>query len=251
MLRIVGFLCTILFVSVFAQTDSSDAALPSSSTVSATENLSTGDDIAVVKSILDQTGITDRTAEEASIIENGRVVSLDLSNKNVATDGITILPADIGKLTALRTLLCKNNAVAIIPLELSKCTQLTKVDFNSNRIVEIPLQFGQLMNLVEIDLRYNKIESIPYTIGNFKQLEVLRLWGNLLVSLPAHITILPALRELYLRDNRLTSLPSDIVKMKSLKYIDLAGNKLCDADATLDVWLKAKDKSYKQTQKCW
>lgn len=209
------------------------------------------DDTPTVKAILDQCGITDQGVSDVAVFENGRAVSLDLTNKDVVKDGFKVLPPDIGKLAALRILICRNNSISVIPLELINCSQLVKLDMRSNSIVEIPLEFGRLTNLVDLDMRNNKLEALPYTIGSLKQLEFLRLWGNLLGSIQASISLLPALKELYLKDNRLTSLPDEIITMKSLTYIDVDGNKLCDIDPKMDSWLKIKDKSYRQGQKCW
>jgi Leucine-rich repeat (LRR) protein len=245
MLKLTLLLVIVTATTIFAQQES--ISYPTS-----TDNYAVVvDDSSIVKAILDQCGITDRSVSEVAIFEKGRVVSLDLTNKDVVKDGFKVLPPEIGKLAALRTLICKNNSISVIPLELINCSQLVKLDLRSNSIIEIPLEFGRLTNLVELDMRYNKLEALPYTIGSLKQLEILRLWGNLLSSIQASITLLPALKELYLKDNRLTSLPSDLTIMKSLKYIDVEGNKLCDIDPKMDSWLKIKDKSYRQGQKCW
>jgi Leucine-rich repeat (LRR) protein len=249
MIRLGAFLMALLTVASFAQQDPETVPVNTNEVVIAQGDAS--GDLAVVKDILEKSGITDRTAEQASVIEDGRVVSLDLSNRDVANDGISVLPSEISKLTGLKVLLCKSNVLTALPIELRHCINLTKIDFSSNKITEIPLEFGQLDKLVDIDFRYNRLESLPYTIGNLKELTVLRLWGNVLTALPGQITLLPVLRELYLKDNRLPVLPHDIVKMKSLTYIDIEGNKLCNLSGALDSWLKQKLKNYRQTQKCW
>lgn len=215
------------------------------------EPAASANDITIVQNILDQCGITDRKASDAAVYENGRAISLDLSNKDVTKDGFKTLPADIGKLSGLQTLICKNNSLTSIPSDLFNCGQLKKIDFNSNSISELPLEIGRLSNLIDIDLRYNEIESLPYTIGNLKSLRYLRLWGNLIKTIDGAVTSLPALEELYLKGNRITTLPIDITRMKSLKYIDVEGNKLCDIAPQVDTWLKTKNKSYRQGQKCW
>jgi hypothetical protein len=249
MLRIGALLIALLTVASFAQQDP-DIVPENTDKAVVTQGDASGD-LAVVKEILTKAGITDRTPEQASVVEDGRVVTLDLSNRDVASDGITALPSEIGKLTGLKVLLCKNNVLTSLPVEIRLCVNLTKIDFSSNKIAEIPLEFGQLDKLVDIDFRYNRLETLPYTIGNLKQLTVLRLWGNVLTALPGQITLLPVLRELYLKDNRLPILPYDIVKMKSLTYIDIEGNKLCNLSGQIDSWLKEKLKNYRQTQKCW
>jgi hypothetical protein len=249
MIRLGALFIALLTAASFAQ-PAPDSALANHNEVVTTQG-DASSDLAVVKEILTKAGITDRTAEQASVIEDGRVVSLDLSNRDVASDGISVLPPEISKLTGLKVLLCKNNVLTTLPIEIRLCVNLTKIDFSSNKISDIPLEFGQLDKLVDVDFRYNRLESLPYTIGNLKQLTVLRLWGNVLTALPGQITLLPALKELYLKDNRLPILPYDIVKMKSLTYIDVEGNKLCNLSGAIDSWLKEKLKNYRQTQKCW
>jgi hypothetical protein len=242
----IGSLLTVLSFT-FAQSDTANV----DETKKNNESAASANDIVIVQAILDQCGITDRKASDAAVYENGRAISLDLSNKDITKDGIKTLPADIGKLSGLQTLICKNNSLTSIPSDLFNCSQLKKIDFNSNSITELSLEIGRLSNLIDIDLRYNELESLPYTIGNLQSLRILRLWGNSLKAIGESITTLPALEELYLKDNRIESLPISIIKMKSLKYIDIEGNKLCDVAPQLDTWLKIKNKSYRQGQKCW
>ena len=210
-----------------------------------------GDDVMVVRSILDQCGMKDITVQDVAKIEEGRVVELNLSNRDVSKDGFDKIPAEIGKLTALRVLTCKGNIITSIPAEIGNCTQLQKLDFNSNRIGSLPPTIGNLVNLTDLDLRYNDLETLPAEIGNLSSLVYLRLWGNKLTSLTDAITKLTSLREIYLKDNRLTTLPLGITTMKSLTYYDIIGNKICKPDPKLEAWLVKKDKRYRETQKCW
>lgn len=229
----------------FAQDNTADS---SAAPVAAMEYVN---DSPVVQSILDQCGIKDRTASDAAKFENGRAISLDLSNKDVAKDGIKSIPADIGKLTALKAFICRNNNLMTVPSEIGNCTQLEKLDFNSNSINELPAEIGKLVNLTDIDLRYNQLSALPPTFADLKNLKYLRLWCNMIASLDESITKMPSLEEIYMKDNRLKTLPMGILTMKSLKYIDIIGNKICDPDPKIDGWLKTKDKLYRQTQKCW
>jgi Leucine-rich repeat (LRR) protein len=247
MLKSTLLLVIVTVTIAFTQQDSVTAPASTS-----TDNaVVAADDSPIVRAILDQCGITDRGVSDVAVFENGRAVSLNLTNKDVVKDGFKAIPADIGKLVALRTLICENNSISAIPLELINCSQLSKLNLRSNAITEIPLEFGRMTSLVDLDMRNNRLESLPYTIGSIKSLQILRLWGNQLASIQASITLLPALKELYLKDNRLTTLPMDLIKMRSLTYIDVEGNKLCNVDPKMDSWLRIKDKSYRQGQKCW
>ncbi|MBN1577873.1 MAG: leucine-rich repeat domain-containing protein [Chitinispirillaceae bacterium] len=207
-------------------------------------------DIIDVQNILDRCGMQGTAAQDIYVMENGRVVSLDLKNRDISKDGISFLPPEIGKLTALRVLNCSGNIIDSIPSEIGSLGNLQKLDMSSNRIVVVSPAIGNLSSLTHLDLRHNRIASLPPEIEQCKKLAVLQLWGNKLISLDDAVTRLPALEELYLNDNRLTSLPADIVKLK-LRYIDFSGNRLCTLDATISAWAMKKDPHFNETQKCW
>jgi Leucine-rich repeat (LRR) protein len=209
-----------------------------------------GDDIKVVRTILDKCGLEDVSVTDVAKIEEGRVVSLNLNNKDVSKDGFSVLPPEIGQLTALRSLSCKGNTITSLPPEIGNLTLLEKLDANSNKISALPAEIGKLENLKDLDLRHNGLETLPDEIGGLKKLEFLRLWGNKLTSLTSAITELTSLKELYLKDNRLSTLPVGITNMK-LAYIDLIGNKLCKLDPKIEAWMIKLDNRYKETQKCW
>ncbi|MBN1577874.1 MAG: leucine-rich repeat domain-containing protein [Chitinispirillaceae bacterium] len=206
-------------------------------------------DAPIVQSILEKCGLSGVTANDVAVMENGRVVTLNLTNKEVGKEGITVLPPEIGQLTALRELICIENSIETIPPEIGNCVNLKNLDLASNRIAAIPPEIGKLKNLTSLDLRHNSIEKMSPALGKCSNLEFLWLWGNKLTELDPAITQLKKLKELYLNDNRLTTLPAGIVGMK-FKYIDLTGNKLCSMSTKLDAWAKKIDKEYRSMQKC-
>lgn len=208
-------------------------------------------DLVTIKTILTQCGLTKTRVEEVTKSENGRVVSLDLSNKDFSSDGIKTLPSAIGDLTELRSLILKDNKITTLPYEIFKLKKLQKLDLASNNVDVIPASISELENLDSLDWRYNGISSLPPEIAKLTNLKYLQLWGNKLVELEKSIILLPQLSELYLKDNRLTQLPDGLAKMKSLTYIDLQGNFICKASPAIDAWLKEKDKRYHQLQKCY
>lgn len=221
------------------------------STSRSTDTAVTFDDIAVVRTILDKCGMKNAAAMDICKMEAGRVTSINLSNPDMSTDGFSVLPPEIGKLTALKTFICKDNSLKTIPPEIGNLTELTKLDLSSNDLISIPPEVGNLTKLEDLDLRNNELTDLPDEIRRLTSLVYLRLWVNKITSLNVFVIQLPSLKELYLKDNRLTTLPVGIVKMKSLTYIDYIGNKICDPCPAVDEWLKSKDKLYRQTQKCW
>ncbi|MBN2189504.1 MAG: leucine-rich repeat domain-containing protein [Chitinispirillaceae bacterium] len=208
-------------------------------------------DTAVVRQVLDECGLVAVKPEQVTAWDSaGRVVGLDLSNRDLSTDGIAVLPAAIGGLNELRTLEAKNNSITAIPFELFNCKMLVKLDLASNKITFIPGAIAELKNLETLDLRYNGFGYLPPEIGALKKLVSLQLWGNKMVELEPAVTQLPALKEIYLKDNRLTTLPEGITRMKSLVYYDLAGNSICNPSQKIDAWLKKDDKRYREAQRC-
>jgi len=207
-------------------------------------------DMAVVQTIIEKCGIEGVTAKDVATEEDGRIVTLDLKNRDISKDGISFLPPEIGQLTGLKVLIASGNIIDSIPAEIGQLTELTRLDLASNRIVAIPSTIGNCVNLTHLDLRHNRLSVLPPEIGNCKKLFLLQLWGNKLTEVTDAITKLPVLEEIYLKDNRLTTLPVGITKMK-INYIDIIGNKMCDLSPKLDAWFKKKDKRYRETQKCW
>lgn len=209
------------------------------------------DEILIVRAILDSNGITDVNASEIAVEENNRMVSLNLTNRRVGTDGLKKLPGDIGKLTALRELRLANNSLSNLPDEMANLTSLIFLDLGSNGMSALPPVIGQIKSLEKIDIRYNAIEVFPEVLYELPNLWYLQMWGNYQTSLPESFGKLSKLKELYLKDNRLAMLPHAIVGIKSLVYIDYNYNRICAPYPDVDTWLKKKDKEYKESQKCW
>ena len=97
---------------------------------------------------------------EGVTMEHGRVVELELGEF-----GLTgAVPAEIGRLGALRTM-----------------------DLGYNRLTSVPAEIGQLTSLGLLSLVGNELTSVPAEIGQLTSLEVLDLSGNQLTSVPAEI----------------------------------------------------------------
>ena len=208
------------------------------------------EDEQIVREILDECGLDSLTVKDVAVIENGSVITLNLSNRDIRKDGVLKIPQKIGELTELREFICTGNSITEIPTEIGELVNLEVLNLGSNRIVAVPSEIGDCKKLKKLDLRHNSLTLLPNEIGNLENLEYLWLWGNKLTSLNNEITRLHRLKELYLKDNRLTTLPVGIIRMK-FDYIDLIGNKLCDLSSVLDHWAKKIDDKYLSTQRCW
>lgn len=207
-------------------------------------------DVTTVRIILDKSGFDSLRVEDVAVFNrNDRVVKLNLTNPDIARDGIMKLPSEIGELTELKEFICTGNSIIEIPSTIGNCTELEVLNLASNRIVAVPPEIGELKKLIKLDLRHNAIALLPPEIGKCESLEYLWLWGNNLIELDPAIVRLRKLKELYLNDNRLTSLPIGVMSMR-LNYIDFMGNRLCDVSMVLHVWLKRIDGQYQSTQRC-
>ena len=178
-------------------------------------------------------------------IENGRVVELELEEfdltgavpaeigrlsalrtLNLGYNELTSVPAEIGQLTSLEELRLNHNQLTSVPTENGQLTSLTVLYLNGNQLTSVPAEIGQLTSLRELDLSGNELTSVPAEIGQLTWLERLWLNNNQLTSVPAEIGQLTSLERLSLYDNQLTSLPAEIWQLTSLEELRLSYNKL-------------------------
>ena len=137
---------------------------------------------------------------EGVTMENGRVVKLVLQKF-----GLTgAVPADIGRLSALRTL-----------------------DLSYNQLTSVPAEIGQLTSLKVLNLRGNLLTSLPAEIGQLTSLRTLDLADNQLTSVPAEIGQLTSLTELYLCNNQLTRACMLTIVPAAIRELEAAG---CEVD---------------------
>ena len=137
---------------------------------------------------------------------DGRVVRLDLSGVSLSQ----VVPACIGRLTALQALVLSNNQLTSVPAEIGQLTSLVELSISGNQLTSLPAEIGQLASLTWLNLKGNELTSVPAEIGRLTSLRELHLHGNRLLSVPAEIGQLTSLRELDLSDNELTSVPAAI-----------------------------------------
>ena len=150
-------------------------------------------------------------------MEDGRVVSLDLSGKSLSQ----VVPACIGRLTALQALDLSRNQLTSVPAEIRQLTSLTYLNLGSTQLTNLPAEIGQLTSLRMLILSGNQLTSVPAEIGQLTSLERLYLDGNQLTSVPVEIGQLTSMRELFLGGNQLTSLPEEIGQLTSLRELCL------------------------------
>ncbi|CAH2060664.1 unnamed protein product [Thlaspi arvense] len=157
-----------------------------------------------------------------------RVVSLDLSSKNISG---RILTSATFHLPFLRTInLSNNNLSGTIPNDIFTTSSPSLRYLNlSNNNFSGSIPRGFLQNLYTLDLSNNMVSGEIYDdIGFFSNLRVLDLGGNVLTGhVPTNIGNLSRLKFLTLASNQLTGdLPAELGLMKNLKWIYLGYNNL-------------------------
>ena len=105
-------------------------------------------------------------------MDDGRVVKLLLDDF-----GLTgAVPAEIGRLSALRVLDLANNQLTSVPAEIGQLTSLTKLALGRNQLTSVPAEIGQLTSLDGVvTLGRNQLTSVPAEIGQLTSLTVLYL----------------------------------------------------------------------------
>ncbi|KAF3543395.1 hypothetical protein DY000_02002778 [Brassica cretica] len=157
-----------------------------------------------------------------------RVVSLDLSGKNISSQ---ILTSTIFRLPFLQTInLSNNNFSGPIPHDIFTISSPSLRYLNlSNNNLSGSIPRGFLPNLYSLDLSNNMFSGEIYEdIGLFSNLKVLDVGGNVLTGhVPACFGNLSRIEFLTLASNQLTGgIPTELGMMKNLKWIYLGYNNL-------------------------
>ena len=205
------------------------------------------DDSIAVRAILDSNNITTYSVSDVSDVDGGRIVKLNLNFKITK-----MLPADIGKLTALVLLGISNNAelsslpnelenlkslenfhcdycdVSIFPIVLTKITSLTHLRFTYNNTEIIPDEIGNLSNLTSLYLSGNNIKTIPASICQLSNLNVLNLFKNPLITIPDSIGKLINLIDLKISGSNLTQIPESIGNLINLSMLGITNSKFLE-----------------------
>ena len=186
-------------------------------------------------------------------MENGRVVELKLEGisltgavpaeigrlnalrqLNFGNNQLTSIPAQIWQLTSLEGLdLISDNQLTSLPAEIGQLTSLRRLYIGGNKLTSVPAEIGQLTALRELGLHNNQLTSVPAEIGQLTSLTGLYLVGNRLTSVPAEIGQLTLLRQLFLGANQLTTLPAEIWQLTSLEWLNLGVNQLTSVPADI------------------
>ena len=97
-------------------------------------------------------------------MENGRMVKLSLE-----AFGLTgAVPAEIGRLSALRQLNLGLNQLTSVPAEIGQLAALEQLYLSENQFTSLPAEIGQLTSLEVLWLNFNKLTSVPAAIRELR-----------------------------------------------------------------------------------
>jgi internalin A len=187
---------------------------------------------------------------------------LDLSGQ-----GLTELPAEIGRLTQLETLilgkwerekegpqgskgfervgnefvpLISGNQLKSLPNELANLTNLRQLNISGNPIEGFPDVVTRLSGLEQLILIRVNLKALPDTIAQLTNLTQLDLSRNQLTQIPETIAQLTNLTQLGLWSNQLTQIPETIAQLTNLTQLDLSDSQLTEIPGQLAALPKLK-----------
>ncbi|XP_075695611.1 leucine-rich repeat-containing protein 47 [Rhinoderma darwinii] len=163
------------------------------------------------------------------------------------------LPADLGRLCHLHSLILCKNKLRSLPRNLQQLRSLRVLDVSGNELEELPAELCNLPDLCTLNVSWNRLRELPPGLERCTKLAGINLSRNMIAGLPpglmspqlsllasisatdnliqelgGEIGLLPALKSLDLSNNRLTEIPYELADCTKLKDINFKGNKLKD-----------------------
>ncbi|CAD6220755.1 unnamed protein product [Miscanthus lutarioriparius] len=139
-------------------------------------------------------------------------------------DGISKIPADIGRLKYLETLQVIETKITRLPAEIGDLKQLKTLEVTWNQeLAELPREVGKLQHLETLRIRQSSIREQAWEIiGTLKKLKTLDVTWSKLSGIPSDIGELRQLKNLDVSFNeRITDLPKEIGKLQNLETLNL------------------------------
>ena len=164
---------------------------------------------------------------------------LDLSS----CAGLSAIPAKVGNLVGLTSLIMNNNAIEEIPAVVGKLVGLKVLDLSSNKIESVPSEVAKLPALTTLNLSMNQISALPALEGAM-QLARVDVANNKIADLGFICncaSALSLLAEVNASGNAIESIPKEIAELASLKKLDLSKNSLKAVPGELADCVKVKE----------
>ena len=139
------------------------------------------------------------------------------------TDGE--IPADLGKLTKLKSLSLGGLPTTRLPESIGKLTKLEQLSLAyMESLSQLPASIGKLTKLRELDAPYTGIEALP-AIGGLRSLRTANFTHTPLVSVHPSLWQCTALETLYLPET-VEQLPAGISQLAKLRTLSASPNAL-------------------------
>ena len=156
------------------------------------------------------------TMQEKDIIDETtgrmRIQPMDLNHGKLC-NGLTSLPAEIGKLTKLEQLFIANGELTELPAEMADLVSCTDMElYNCPKMIKFPMVLAKMPELVSLQLANNRQWAADDLYEGIKAL----------AAGPSAEKI----QLLYLNENSLEVIPKEIKNMKKLGLLDFASNNI-------------------------
>jgi Leucine-rich repeat (LRR) protein len=173
-----------------------------------------------------------------------RIVEIRLIKKS-----ISVIPADIGKLTALEKIWLDSNNIASLPSQIGTCKAVTFLDLSCNHLTTLPQEIGSLTNLVYCKLSYNSLATLPSGFWSMTAMTTVLLDNNALTGIDAGVSSLTNATRFDISHNQVASLPESITLLANMVIV-VDYNKLCPVSQTVADFITHSygDTTWKATQ---
>ena len=134
-------------------------------------------------------------------------------NHGKMCNGLTSIPAEIGKLTKLEQLFIANGALTELPAEMADLVSCTDMElYNCPEMTKFPMVLAKMPELVTLNIANNRQWSADEILAGLKAI--------------AEGPSAEKLQLLYLNQNCLEVIPKEIKNMKKLGLLDFASNNI-------------------------
>ncbi|XP_040285222.1 leucine-rich repeat-containing protein 47 [Bufo bufo] len=157
------------------------------------------------------------------------------------------LPADLGLLSHLQSLILCKNKLRSLPRNLEQLRGLKVLDVSGNELEELPAELCNLPELCTLNVSWNRLRELPPGLERCTKLAGLNLSRNLVTRLPAGLMSpqLTLLASITAADNQLQELGGEIGHLSGLKSLDLSNNQLTEIPPELADCTKLKEINFK------
>ncbi|XP_044130700.1 leucine-rich repeat-containing protein 47-like, partial [Bufo gargarizans] len=157
------------------------------------------------------------------------------------------LPADLGRLSHLQSLILCKNKLRSLPRSLEQLRGLKVLDVSGNELEELPAELCNLPELCTLNVSWNRLRELPPGLERCTKMAGLNLSRNLVTRLPAGLMSpqLTLLASITAADNQLQELGGEIGHLSGLKSLDLSNNQLTEIPPELADCTKLKEINFK------